>query len=617
MMVLLVITLLRTTGLLQPIELGIYDTYLRIHQQGSQPDSRIVLVGATEADLARRGWPLTDDVLATLLEQLTAHQPRVIGLDLYRDRPVDNGYERLNNVLHQHEEIIGVMKFGAKGEQNIAPPKALIGTDRFGFADTRPDQDGIMRRGLLFLDDGETLFYSLPLRLALRYLQAEGIYPEATPDHPDHLKLGPTSLPPIERNHGSYVNADTKGYQIMLDFQGAEQPFSRYSLSDILDHKIEPGAVQDKIVLLGVTAESVKDYFYTPIHPQGDRKMFGLALQGHITSQLLRHAIEGARAIRAIGDYQETAWIALWILLGILVGLWTRSAGYFIVASAAGVMICMLVSYWLFLQYWWLPAAPSALGFTAAAAVATAFRVGWEKNQRKQLRHLFSRYVPSEVVESVWQQRDQFMDGGRPRPQQLMATVLFSDVRGFTPLSERLDAPALMNWLNVYMESMASVVMEHGGIVDKFIGDAVMAVFGVPIPRTENKDIKQDAVHAIQCALAMEQALKRLNQRWHQEGLPEIGMRIGIYTGPLVAGSLGSSERMEYTVIGDTVNIASRLESFDKTYGDPEGLCRILIGDPTMQFIGKHFQTRKVGTVSLKGKSEAVSVYQVLGSLEQ
>jgi adenylate cyclase len=209
---------------------------------------------------------------------------------------------------------------------------------------------------------------------------------------------------------------------------------------------------------------------------------------------------------------------------------------------------------------------------------------------------IFSRYVAPDIANDVWSRRAEFLEpGGRPRAQKLIATVLFSDIKGFTAVSEKLEAAALMDWLNSYMEAMAGLVMQHGGVVDKFIGDAVMAVFGVPVARGSEPEIAGDARSAARCALAMRRELGRFNAEWATRGVPAIGIRVGILTGELISGSLGSAERMEYTVIGDTVNTASRLESFKLAPGEAppaalaeetEGVCRVLVGESTASRLG-------------------------------
>jgi adenylate cyclase len=198
----------------------------------------------------------------------------------------------------------------------------------------------------------------------------------------------------------------------------------------------------------------------------------------------------------------------------------------------------------------------------------------------------------------------------------MIVSVFFTDLVGFTTVSEKVEPQELVSWLSEYMEAMTPHVMDHQGVVLRYIGDAIMAIFGVPLARTTEAEIRQDAAHAVQCALAMEQTLRQLNQRWHERQLPMIGMRIGIFTGPVVAGSIGSVQRLEYNVYGDTVNTASRLESYDKQSFIPDFLhapCRILIGEVTLRYLDDQYLTQRVGEVTLKGKEQKVTVYRVLG----
>jgi adenylate cyclase len=175
-----------------------------------------------------------------------------------------------------------------------------------------------------------------------------------------------------------------------------------------------------------------------------------------------------------------------------------------------------------------------------------------------------------------------------------------------------MDPQALMDWLNQYMETMVDVVeKQHNGQVNKFIGDAVMAVFGVPIPSVNFEEISRDATNAVSCALSMRREIERLREMWAIKGLPLIRMRVGIFTGPVLVGSLGGVERQEYAVIGDTVNTASRLESFDKNV-EADTPCRILIGESTLHYLSNEFQTDCVGEVYLKGKQEKVTIYRVI-----
>jgi adenylate cyclase len=172
-----------------------------------------------------------------------------------------------------------------------------------------------------------------------------------------------------------------------------------------------------------------------------------------------------------------------------------------------------------------------------------------------------------------------------------------------------------MDWLNDFMEAMAEAVLAHGGIVDDYFGDGLKADFGVPIPRATDAEVAADAAAAVRCALALEAALARLNASWRERGLPRGAMRVGICTGTATAGSIGSSDRLKYTVVGDIVNVAARLESFDGAEHDfALRPCRILVADATRARLGEAFQTRRLGEFRLKGKDEVVAVHEVLGA---
>src|SRR5262249_51146727 len=186
-----------------------------------------------------------------------------------------------------------------------------------------------------------------------------------------------------------------------------------------------------------------------------------------------------------------------------------------------------------------------------------------------------------ELAESVWENRDAFMDGQHPVAQKLVVTCLFTDLKGFSTISEKMDPDRLFEWLSGYLGEMTHVVQKSDAVLKQFAGDGVLAFFGVPIARKTFEEQSRDAIAAVSCALEMGQRLVELNKEWEKAGLPVVSMRAGIYTGQVAAGSIGNDDRFEYSVIGDAVNTASRLESYDKSLSDPDQLpnrCRILIG---------------------------------------
>lgn len=613
---------LRATGSLESLELTAYDWYIRLRPGVSERNQLIVLIEINENDIQNQGgWPLTDATVAKMLEILARYHPRAIGLDLYRDTPVPPGTKELEVALTKHQNIITTMKFGGTERIGIPPPSVLRDTDQVGFNDIIVDPGGIVRRGLLFLDDGKKIFFSFALRLALLYLRAEGVMPQPDAVNPEHLRLGQTTIQPFGSDDGGYIGADARGYQFLLDFTKFRRSFSSYSLSTLLSSQLSPQAVKDKIVLIGTRTESVKDFFFTPFSRglHSDQQISGVELHAHIINQLLVSALQGGSLITTISDWQEWAWILFWSLTGGAMGVGVRSSWRFSLFALGGLLVLASATYVAFLGGWWIPFVPPAFAWFASVAVITAYISNRERLQRASLMQLFSKHVSREVAEIIWKERDQFLDGGRPRSQKLTSTVLFTDLEGFTALSEKMDPQTLIDWLNTYLEAMARLVMEHGGIVDEYAGDGLKADFGVPLPRTTDAEIGQDAVNAVTCALAMEKEIKRLNTFWKESHLPTVRMRVGIFTGPVVAGSLGSTQRLKYTTIGDTVNIASRLERFSKDlvgYDFTSSPCRILIGDSTLQYLGCQFNTEKVGEVSLRGKVEKITVHCLIGRVD-
>ena len=608
----------RAGRLLEAGELALYDWYLRLGHPAPAADPRILIVTLTERDIQSLGaWPIPDDVLAKTLETLLRHEPRTIGLDIYRDVPVPPGPEHLRRVFAADPRVIVVMKFGEGASDGVRPPAAVTDPERIGFNDIVVDPGGIVRRGLLFIDDGKNVYSSFALRLALPYLRNEGVDLRPDPSDERLLRLGPTTIRPFEGNDGGYVRADDRGYQFLLDFKGVEAGFRTIDLMSVLSGKLDPALVTGKIVLIGATADSIKDDFYTPYSRGRDaaQDMPGVVLHAHSVSQLLRIGLDGAVPMRSLREWQEWLWIFGWSIGGALVAFAIRSPWWFGAGVSGGLVALGLIDFLLFRVGWWIPVVPPAATWIGSAVLVVAYVSYREAMQRSDLMKLFSRHVSKEVAEEIWQQRDQFLDGGRLKPQRLVVTALFTDLTGFTPVAEKLSTEMLMEWLNEYMDAMTRQVGRYGGVVRQYAGDAIVVMFGIPVPRATEAEIAQDAIRAVDCALAMDEALRELNGQWRAKGWPPTGMRIGIFTGPALAGSLGSAERAEYVVVGDTMNTAARLESFDKTIMAPDpdtAPCRILIGDPTLAYLGDRFKTEPLGAVSLKGKDQLVGIHHVI-----
>jgi len=628
------VTALRITGALESLEIATYDEFLRHRPPPTASTPRIALIEIVENDIRSFGHPLCDDTLASVLERVLAAEPRAIGIDLYRDAPVPQPcgardpdaplpphYQALGEVVTGSERVVMVMKFPDPDGGGTPPPKFLEGTNQFGFADLPIDidQGGSVRRALLFLWDGDTPYLSFPLQLALRYLAPEGLGLTADPDQTDFVRLGETTIPPFESNDGGYVAEDAAGYQFLIDYLEGADAYPIFTLGQVARGEVPDAAFRDRVVILGSTAISVKDHFYTPFSREGTL-MPGIEVHGHTVSQLIRYAHGESKPLTIPSESSEMSWVLLWAGLGTGLGLWNRGARRQGIVAVAGLAGLVVFAYQLFLHGTWIVVVAPALAGASATGLASLYVGVTERVQRRQVTDLFSRFLRPAVADEIWRQREAFMDaesGGLPRARSVTLTTLFSDLKGFTGASEKMGPEQLTTWINDYLNAMAETVERFGGVVDDYAGDGIKANFGFPVPATNEDEIARDARNAVRCALAMGEEMTRLNAKWQAEGLDRGRMRIGLYTGPATMGAIGGSRSLKYTTVGDAINTAARLETFDKESfaSDPEArVSRVLVGGETFDRLGDGFETEFIGEHALSGKSETTRIYRVLGS---
>jgi adenylate cyclase len=612
------LVLLRAFGALQPLELLAYDLALSLNSTPrATATSPIVLVAITEDDIRASGsWPISDGALSNILTTLDSYQPRAIGLDIYRDVPVPPGSDAFEHTLQSLRNVIAIYKFHSSGSPGVGPPRSLAGSDRTGFSDIVLDPGGVVRRGLAFVDDGEQVGVSFALRLALAYLATEGIELRPASDTSDHFMLGRTTFVPIEPNHGSYVDADTSGYQFMVDYADLDAGFERYTIADVLADRVPRNALRDRIVILGVVAVSVKDAFATPRGQWSwvaDPGMPGIALHGTIVEQLVRAATEGRPPMSGWPTLIEYAVLFLACVSGGLIGLQSRSAGRLLVIATAGVALSWGAGFLYFVAGVWTPIVPVATGWVVALALVTGYLVQRERHDRAILQRMFAAQTSKDVAETLWKRRHELLEEGGFRPQTLEATVLFVDLAGFTGVSERLPPDALMRWIHRFMEVATRTVVDHGGMVDDYFGDGLKANFGAPFARNSEAEIAADADAAVRCALALQAEVPKLNRLIDSsDDEPTYAARIGIHSGTVVVGGIGNAERQKYTSIGDTVNVAARLESFGKELSG-RGAGSIVVSDATAALLHEAFRLRAHGRVTLRGRASSINVFEVLG----
>ena len=605
---------IRQFGWLQGLELAVYDFHLKLRTQKIVSESPIVLVRIYEQDIQRFGYPITDEVLAQTLAMLAKLNPRAIGVDLFRDLPAE-GRKKLHDVVQKNDSIVMIEK---RLGDPISPPEFIDNPTQIGFADLKQDPSGITRRGLLMLwDDNGQAHFSFALQLALQYLEDFNITLEPDPANADRLRLGNHPVGRFAGNDGGYKHADDGGYQILLHYQRFRSAFPSFTLSQILNGELKEDDISGRLVILGVTSPGVHDLHETPFSSGWSvaAPMYGLEIHAHMVDQLIDTALNGEAPLETLREWQEITLVLAWAVIGGILGCRLQRAPLLVLVTIIGPVLVFGLAHYAFSSGLWLPVVPVALSYIGALGLVIAYVLQKERAERELVMQLFGKFVAPQVATLLWEQRTQFMEQGRPRPQRLTATVLITDLQGYTSPAEAMDPADVMHWINCYMDAMTRIAASHGGIVDDYAGDGLKVNFGVPLPRQNEKDIDKDARCAVDCALEMGQELGRLNAQLSEQGLNSIRLRAGIVTGAVVAGSLGSSQRMKYTTVGDTVNSAARLESFDKEAfkKETDSAFRVLIGESTRQRLGPSYSVACIGSHFLPGKNKKITLYRVRG----
>ncbi len=373
---------------------------------------------------------------------------------------------------------------------------------------------------------------------------------------------------------------------LWLDFLGRAGTFPTYSAVDLVAGKVPAGALAGKIVLLGVTRLGYDDT-RTPFG-----SLPGVEVQATAIDNLLRgHGLSRVR---------RTVELGLTLGLGLLAALLffarrlpVQLVGGLVLLGGWAVAAVVLFS----TRSLWVPWVLPTLSLASSLAVGLVLSYASEALQRQQLKKAFGHYVGADVLDELVAHPEKLALGGERRE----LTVFFSDIRDFTTLSEKLSPVELVSFLNTYLSPMTQAVLKEGGLLDKYIGDAVMAVFGAPVPRADHADL------ALRCVLQMHRELDALNQGPLQRFGLTVHIGVGVNTGDMVVGNMGSAERFDYTVAGDSVNLASRLEGLSKTYGV---FC--LVGEGTVRAAKGGFIFRELDLVQVKGKHEAVAVFELL-----
>ncbi len=487
----------------------------------------------------------------------------------------------------------------------VFPPFGALGGAAAALAHnlTIYDPDGPIRHTVPLVRTGSSVIPSIGLATALR---AGGIPDSSVRIDGDTLHVGDRSIALELRRTRNADRAETYQWNL-VNFRGpaflddlTHRPYASYRAFDLISAendivngekpKLDPAVFRDKIVFVGTTATGLFDAFETPFS-QG--RMPGMQIHASVADDILsnRFLVRGGTAGR----------VSVVFALALAGGLAaTLLPAWWATAAIAGILSLFA---WeatrLFAGGYWLNLLQPVLATSVALFGGVAYQYFVEGREKRKMKRLFGHYVSKDVFAQLVANPDLARLGGQRREM----SVLFSDIRGFTTVTERGQPEEIVGMLNEYFSKMVAIVFRHKGTVDKFVGDMVMALFGAPLDDPDHAD------HAVQAALDMLEELKGLNAQWKAEGrFAELDIGIGVNTGPMIAGNIGSDAIMSYTVIGDAVNLGSRLESLNKQYGT-----RIIISDATRSKLTGRYTFRPLGDVVVKGKTQPVAIFEVTG----
>ena len=543
------------------------------------PEANVVVIAISEDTLAAFPYrsPIDRGFLADLIGSLGRHGAAAVGLDVVLDRPTeamkDAALRRM--LLRQDIPVVAI---------SVAPETSMPANRR------------------LFLND-----FLSGVRIGDANL-ARDRFDDVIRHHvPLHAVTG---LPSFPVAIASALGAPIPTGSFSIDWRrSSRRPHAEPDVpvypAEAID-LLPANWLRGKVALIGSLIPGSDEH--RTVASAFGQPSFGVEIHAQVVSQLLdRRAVPtpavpwpeilATIGLAAAGMTLGAAWAGLFAA----VALSTFASGFVVAALTAYAFYGVLV-----------PIVPPIIGLAIAGSTARAWRGRRERRDRRALRVLFSRFVSEPVVNEIMKDRDLFMAGGRPRPQQLIATVLYADVAGFTTICEGMMPEPLIAWLDQYIDTMAGIIMAHEGVLLRFIGDGILAVFGVPIPRRDEAAIARDATNAARCALEMEAAMERLNDTWHAQGLPVGGLRVGLHTGPMVAGSLGTGARMEFCLLGDTANTGARLEQLGKEYAEPgPRYCTIVAGEPTWSRLSGRFPGIRIAEVVLRGRHSSIAAYRI------
>ncbi|HEY9101050.1 adenylate/guanylate cyclase domain-containing protein [Chitinimonas sp.] len=633
--------------LVEQIDLWLYDARVALTMQGGV-DPRTVIVDVDEKSLAEVGqWPWPRKTVAQLVTRLTQdYKAAAVGFDIvFAERDVSSGLPVLKQLaatefkddpaflarldtLQQSLDYDGVLAKSLAGRPVVlgyyfsfepnAPragvlPKAVLPAGMFkgrnvrpvqatgfganlpvlmaqatsaGHFNPRPDPDGVTRRVALLVEHDGKYYESLSLAMVRAYLNFPKIEPQYV-ESPlrayaplEWLKVGPLMLPVDEE-----VSA-------LVPFRGRQRSFKYLSASDVLNGRVRAEDLAGRMVLVGTTAPGLNDLRVAPV----DAVYPGVEIHANLIAGMLGDTLPGKP------DYLIGAEFLLLICLGgvMTVALIRLNPLPATLLAASLVLLVTLADFalWKYSRLA-LPLAASLLTIMLLYAISMAYGYFFESRNKKQMASLFGQYVPPELVERMSEEPEKYSMEGQSRE----LTVLFSDVRSFTTISESMEPKELTRFMNEFLTTLSNVIRtRYLGTIDKYMGDCVMAFWGAPIHDPDH------AKNAVLAGLDMQRAMREIAPAMKEKGWPEVFIGVGVNTGRMTVGDMGSQIRKAYTVMGDSVNLAARLESLTKHYG-----VGMIVGEHTRQAVKDGVLFRELDRVKVKGRDDPVTIYEPIG----
>ncbi|MFH2011829.1 MAG: adenylate/guanylate cyclase domain-containing protein [Pseudomonadota bacterium] len=631
---------------------------LRFLSRGSvRPGNEVVIAAIDEKSLDELGrWPWSRKKIASLIDILTKYEVKTIGFDIVFAEPDENsvlertvsfkkkieelginnrklveyitmaerdadndeilaksikGSDRviLGYFFHTSKKDLGHLKVGENDVdfENISSSKyhsvrylseeakKVTLTEAYavesnlnklstaakgsGYFNVFPDEDGTVRWYPLVIQHKEQYFPPLSLRVLHNYLGSPLLSLKIADYGIEGIQLGKVKIPTDETG------------RMLINYAGRQKTFPHYSISDILNDRIPASSLKDKIVLVGATATGIYDMRVTPfssIYP-------GVEIHANIIDTILRQHF----LVRP--EWTFVIDILIILGLGLLLGflLYKMEAVWGAITTIIFFLGFFILNRYMFVQKGlWINIVYPYLTLLLVYIGVTIYRYFTEEQEKKKIKGAFHYYVTASVVNEMLKNPEKLKLGGEKKE----LTVLFSDIRGFTTISEKLSPEMLVKLLNEYLTVMTDIVFKYDGLLDKYIGDAIMAVFGAPLDQDDH------AARACYTALDMMDELKTLQKKLEADGTPRIDIGIGINSGPMVVGNMGSNSRFDYTVMGDSVNLGSRLEGANKQYHT-----NIIISELTYEKVKDKFVCRELDSVRVKGKALPVKIYELVG----